>query len=357
MALGVLNLRGQELNPASSKQIILVVDDTPANIEVVNNCLKSSYTMKIATNGEKALNLAKAVPQPHLILLDVMMPGMDGYEVCSRLKSDPITADIPIIFLTGKTGAEDETKGLELGAIDYIHKPFVPLVVQARVRTHLALREAHAQVAEEKRKVDRILDNVLPATAVAEIKETGVVIPRRFENVAVLFADLVGFTNYCDGHSPEEVVRKLEGLFLMCESCARKHRLEKIKTIGDAFLATAGLLDPVDDPLRAAVNCALAISEEATRSGWQVRAGIHIGPVVAGIVGQERYQFDVWGDTVNVASRLTGAASPGGVALTEQASSALRGYSISSRGEVVLKGKGSVRVVEVKSMVHDAAAG
>ena len=126
------------------------------------------------------------------------MPEMDGYEVCIRLKSDPSTSDIPIIFLTGKIDAEDETRGLELGAIDYIHKPFSPLVVQARVRTHLALREAREQLAEEKRKVDRILDNILPASAVAEIKLTGGVIPRRFENVAVLFSDLVGFTNYCD---------------------------------------------------------------------------------------------------------------------------------------------------------------
>ena len=114
------------------------------------------------------------------------------------MKSDPTTCEIPIIFLTGKIDPEDETRGLELGAIDYIHKPFAPRVVQARVRTHLALREAREQLAEEKRKVDRILDNILPPPAVAEIKLTGGVIPRRFENVAVLFSDLVGFTNYCD---------------------------------------------------------------------------------------------------------------------------------------------------------------
>ena len=122
----------------ADKQIILVVDDTPANIEVAHHTLKDTYIVKIATSGAKALNLAKVLPQPDLILLDVMMPEMDGYEVCIGLKSDPSTSDIPIIFLTGKIDAEDETRGLELGAIDYIHKPFSPLVVQARVRTHLA---------------------------------------------------------------------------------------------------------------------------------------------------------------------------------------------------------------------------
>ena len=339
------------------KRTILVVDDTPANIEVAHNTLKDTYIVKIATSGGRALDLAKVIPQPDLILLDVMMPGMDGYEVCSRLKSDPSTSDIPIIFLTGKIDAEDETRGLELGAIDYIHKPFSPLVVQARVRTHLALREAREQLAEEKRKVDRILDNILPAPAVAEIKLTGGVIPRRFENVAVLFSDLVGFTNYCDQQPPEEVVKELGNLFVTFESCARRHGLEKIKTMGDAFLATAGLLEPVDDALHAAVSCALAISEEATRSGrgWQVRSGIHVGPVMAGIVGEERYQFDVWGDTVNVASRLTGAASPGGIGLTEPTSASLRGFAISPRGAVELKGKGSVRIVEVTANVTNAA--
>src|SRR5947209_4334857 len=150
-----------------------------ANIEVAHHTLKDMYIVKIATSGARALDLAKVLPQPDLILLDIMMPEMDGYEVCSQLKANPGTRSIPIIFLTGKTDAEDESRGFELGAIDYIHKPFAPVVVQARVRTHLALRETREQLAEEKRKVDRLLDNILPPPAVAEIKLTGGVIPRR----------------------------------------------------------------------------------------------------------------------------------------------------------------------------------
>jgi class 3 adenylate cyclase len=241
---------------------------------------------------------------------------------------------------------------LKLGAVDYIHKPFSPAVVQARVQTHLTLREAREQLAAEKRKVDRLLDNILPAAAVAEIKRTGSVIPRRFENVAVLFTDLVGFTTYCDQHAAEEVVSDLGDLFVAFEECARLHGLEKIKTIGDAFLATAGLLEPVADPLRAAVNCALAISDAAGQSGrgWQVRSGVHLGPVMGGIVGRERYQFDVWGDTVNVAARLTGVASAGAVAVTEDMSTRLPGATLFSLGAVELKGKGSVRIAEVTAM-------
>ena len=126
-----------EMNQADSKNTVLIVDDSPANIQVVNSILKDIYKIRIATNGAKALELAKATPPPDLILLDVMMPEMDGYEVCTRLKADLETREIPVIFLTE---VEDETKGFEVGAVDYIHKPFSPAVVKARVQTHLVLR-------------------------------------------------------------------------------------------------------------------------------------------------------------------------------------------------------------------------
>jgi sigma-B regulation protein RsbU (phosphoserine phosphatase) len=133
----------------SVQKLILIVDDTPLNIGVISGALKDSYKTKVATNGEKALALASAEEKPDLILLDIMMPGMDGYEVCSRLKADPATSEIPVIFLTGQTSAEDETRGFEVGAVDYVHKPFSPAVVKARVRSHILLREARAQLASQ----------------------------------------------------------------------------------------------------------------------------------------------------------------------------------------------------------------
>jgi class 3 adenylate cyclase len=254
-----------------------------------------------------------------------------------------------VIFLTARTEAEDETKGFDVGAVDYIHKPFSPPVVLARVQTHLNLRETREQLAREKRLVDQLLDNILPAGAVAELKASGKVTPQRFENVAVLFVDLVSFTEFCDRHTPEVVLGNLGDLFVLFEECANRHGLEKIKTVGDAFLATAGLLKPVPDPLRAAVNCGLeiAVRAPAIREGWRVRAGVHCGPVMAGVVGRERYQFDIWGDTVNVAARLTSAASPHCIALTETQSARLDGLNLSPRGAVELKGKGAVRLVEI----------
>jgi sigma-B regulation protein RsbU (phosphoserine phosphatase) len=144
------------LTPA--QKTILIVDDTPINIGVISGALKDSYATKVATSGEKALAIASGAEKPDLILLDVMMPEMDGYEVCRRLKANPATKDIPVIFLTGQTQADDETKGFEVGAVDYIHKPFSAAVVKARVRTHLMLREAHAQIAKQLVEINTELE-------------------------------------------------------------------------------------------------------------------------------------------------------------------------------------------------------
>lgn len=122
------------------KATVLVVDDTPANLSLMTGLLRDIYKVKAAIDGEKALRIAQSDAPPDLILLDIMMPGMDGYEVCRRLQANPVTRDIPIIFLTAKAGIEDEKMGLELGAVDYITKPISPPIVLARVRNHLALK-------------------------------------------------------------------------------------------------------------------------------------------------------------------------------------------------------------------------
>ena len=137
------------MNQADQKKTVLLVDDAPANIQVANSILKDIYKIRIATSGAKALELANVTPPPDLILLDVMMPEMDGYEVCARLKIAPETRDIPVIFLTGQTEIEDETRGFEVGAVDYIHKPFSPAIAKARVQIHLVLGGIREQLARQ----------------------------------------------------------------------------------------------------------------------------------------------------------------------------------------------------------------
>ncbi|WP_193771069.1 SpoIIE family protein phosphatase [Candidatus Magnetaquicoccus inordinatus] len=133
------------------KPTILVVDDTPENIDVLKGALTPEYTIRPATSGPVALKIAALSPTPDLILLDVMMPGMDGYEVCRQLKENPSTRDIPIIFVTARSSETDELLGLHLGAVDYITKPFRIAVVRSRIATHMALRQATRQLAEQNR--------------------------------------------------------------------------------------------------------------------------------------------------------------------------------------------------------------
>jgi len=146
------------MKEGDQRKTVLLVDDAPANIQVVTSILKDIYKIRVATNGAKALALAKDTPLPDLVLLDVMMPQMDGYEVCTRLKADPETQDIPVIFLTGQTEIEDETRGFEVGAVDYIHKPFSPAVVKARVHTHLVLRGIREQLARQLLTIQKELE-------------------------------------------------------------------------------------------------------------------------------------------------------------------------------------------------------
>ena len=187
-----------------AQKLILIVDDTPTNIGVISGALKDTYKTKIATNGEKALALACAEEKPDLILLDIVMPGMDGYEVCSRLKSDPATSEIPVIFLTGQTGAEDETRGFEVGAVDYVHKPFSPAVVRARVRSHILLREARAQLAEQLLALNNELEmarqiqlSILPHSIPAL---PGLEIAARFLPMTSVAGDFYDFIQVDDKH-------------------------------------------------------------------------------------------------------------------------------------------------------------
>jgi len=137
------------LNSAPAKPSILVVDDTPDNIDVLKEALKKDYTVRPALDGATALKIASANPRPDLILLDIMMPGMDGYEVMRRLQADGNTREIPVIFVTAASGIESELKGFELGAVDYITKPFNPVVVRARVSTHLELHDARKKLEKQ----------------------------------------------------------------------------------------------------------------------------------------------------------------------------------------------------------------
>ena len=179
------------------QKLILVVDDTPLNISAITGALKDTYRIKVATSGVRALAITAANEKPDLILLDVMMPEMDGYEVCRRLKADSTTREIPVIFLTAQTDAEDETHGFQVGAVDYVHKPFSPAVMIARVHTHLALRETREKLAQQLLAIQKELEtarliqqSILPQT-VPQID--GLDIAARYVPMASVAGDFYDF--------------------------------------------------------------------------------------------------------------------------------------------------------------------
>ena len=246
---------------------VLVVDDEPANLALVANVLRGAHDVRVANSGAKALELARQAV-PDLVLLDVEMPGLDGYATGEALRADPATAGVPVVFLTSRSSVEDESRGFAAGAVDYIHKPLSPPILAARVRTQLALRAALQEARDEKRKADDLLDVVLPRAAADELRATATVKSRRIEGVAVMFCDIVGFTSWCDRKPPEEVVARLHEVFLRFEEIARREGVEKLKTVGDGFMAGVGLLVPAEEPIVKAVRCALAMDE--TRSAHEI---------------------------------------------------------------------------------------
>lgn len=339
---------------------ILVVDDEPFNIDYLEQELEElGYDTISADHGREALQKI-VLETPDLVLLDIMMPEMDGFEVLERLKRDRHSQNIPVIVISALSDIDYIVRAVELGAEDYLPKPFDPVLLKARLEASLEKKRFHdqerlyrQQIEAEKKRADELLHVILPPEIVAELKETNTVQPRLYQQVAVLFADIAGFTAYCDNHTPTEVIQHLQAVVEAYEALAAEHQLQKIKTIGDAFMAVAGLLKPVDNPVRQCVACGLAMVE-ATRQlppdMWQIRIGIHVGPVMAGIVGHRQYLFDVWGDTVNTAHRIENRGSVDAVNLSAAAKDALAGhYDSALLGRFQLKGKGEMEIFYVTS--------
>ncbi len=340
---------------------LLVVDDIEDNRFTLTQRLRRQGYEDIveSASGLEAME-ALRTERFDLVLLDVMMPEMDGYETLERIKTDPSLRDIPVIMISALDEMDSVVRCIKLGAEDYLPKPFNATLLQARVGASLDKKRMRDQEAEyrsrlesERKRSDKLLYSILPAGAVQELKQTEMVQPRRFEDVAVLFCDIVGFTSYCDRMPAEQVVGELQTLMCTFEDILERHGLEKIKTIGDAVLATAGLLRPVENPVAASAKCGLDMvsASQAMEPGWQLRVGIQYGPVVAGIVGRKQFLYDLWGDTVNVAARITGAAAPGTVALSSAAWMHARDrIHARSLGMVALRGRGEMELMTCEAV-------
>jgi class 3 adenylate cyclase len=208
---------------------------------------------------------------------------------------------------------------------------------------YFVLRYFMRGLSEEREKSERLLLNVLPAAIARRLKAGEEPIADRFEDVAVLFADVVEFTVLSEKLAPEEVVKLLDDLFTSFDNIADRWGLEKIKTVGDAYMAVGGLPVPRSDAPEAATGMALEMLAQASRmkERLQLRVGIDVGPVSAGVIGKRKFSFDLWGDTVNTASRMESHGVPGKIQVTERAFQRLRyRYLFEPRGPIKVKGKG-----------------
>ena len=337
-----------------AKALILIVEDSPLNQKILKNLLERvGYATMAATNGKEALAIIEHTA-PDLIVLDIMMPEMDGLECCRQLKQRETVRDIPVIFLSSLDETSDKISGFEAGGVDYVTKPFHPAEVLARIDTHLKLcrlqrqlEEQNRQLEAEKQKSEALLLNVLPARVARELMAKGSCAPQSFPAVSVCFVDIVQFTDIAATLAPKVLLHELNTLFTAFDRIVEQNQCERMKTIGDAYLCVCGI--PEENPRHAQCIASAALEMMAyltkrnkrAKQRWQVRIGIHSGPLVGGIVGTRKYLYDIFGDTVNIAARLEKLSQPMHINLS-QATCDLLGdeFIFSCARQVEMKGKG-----------------
>ncbi len=343
---------------------VLVVDDSRTLrrllIRALNDLGITNTTE--AANGREGLDLVNS-KEFDLVLLDMEMPEMDGLQVLYAIKTDPLTRSLPVIVISGAEQFDNAVKCIEMGAEDYLPKPFNPVLLRARVMSSLEkkrlrdldrVRLAELQYEKEllqleKEKSEHLLLNILPRPIAERLKGGERTIADSHAQVTVLFADLVGFTSISRQTGPRELITLLNDVFSHFDRLAERHGLEKIKTIGDSYMLVGGLPVPRGDHAEAVAEMALDMIEEIGRYNRQsqtqinVRIGINTGPVVAGVIGKKKFTYDLWGDTVNLASRMESAGLPNTIHVSPDSQAVLADkYDLTERGLVSCKGVGEI---------------
>ncbi|MDF3888351.1 adenylate/guanylate cyclase domain-containing protein [Cupriavidus basilensis] len=383
---------------------ILVVDDLEANVLLLEGMLHAAgYTRVESTTDPRTVGDLHGRNHYDLIMLDLQMPGMDGFEVMEHLKAVQPDSYLPVIVITAQP--DHKLRALRAGAKDFVSKPFDLGEVLMRVRNMLEVRLLHKEslqhgkelerkvqeleasretivhqsdelrrlyekLVREQQVTERLLLNVLPSPIAERLKLRSdliaagppEIIADRFEEVSVLFADLVQFTRFSPALSPEGLVAVLNEIFADFDDIADDRGLEKIKTIGDAYMAAAGLPVPAVDHAARAAHMALDMLEyldqfnERSGYGLQLRVGIHSGAVVAGVIGRRKFIYDLWGATVNIASRMESHGIAGRVQITDATRQRLgKPFLLEARGPINAKGIGELRTWLVTGRTTDVS--
>jgi len=328
---------------------VLVVDDEPNNLQLLGQILQDQYQLSFATDGAKALDAAWKV-KPDIILLDIMMPEMDGYEVCRRLKADPETSKIPVIFVTAMGEMEDEHLGFEVGGVDYITKPVSAPIVLARVHNHLELKNAQDELRKKNEELTKTKAELsryvsLSTLKMVESKVTGHSGPLNYDTyVTVLFSDIRGFTQISEGMAPNDLFNKLNANIGKQLRVIEEYQGIIDKLSGDEVMAVFEGPEMGKNALRCALEIVHELSESENKGEIElpyVGIGINTGPIYLGSLGNESFRdYTAIGNTVNIAARLCGLADKCQILFTKTTLDSVHQgeFHFNSIGEKMLKG-------------------
>lgn len=341
--------------PARCLGCVLIVDDEEPNRVLLRDPLEAhGYEVTEACSGQEVLRFVSIAP-PDAILLDVMMPGIDGYQLCRRLKLDRRTAPIPVLLVTALSDRKERLLGMKAGANDFLNKPVDVQDLVLRVGNAVYAKSLYDQLHAEREKSDRLLFNAIPQAIAERVKRGESTIADQHPEITILVADLAGFTVLAAHVAPEEIVSLLNEIFSAFDLLAEKHGLEKIKTMGDAYMAAAGVPVPRHDHALAVARMALEMQGEINRfnnrydTSLHLRIGINTGPVIAGIIGRNRCTYDLWGDTVNVACRLESQAAPDSILVSAATHDLIKGkFHLDNERRVELKNQSQITAFNLR---------
>jgi class 3 adenylate cyclase len=347
---------------STSKGLVLVVDDNHINrILLATSLEEEGYAVQTANNGREALERLHETPFD-VMLLDLLMPEMDGYQLLAHTRADEHLRHIPVIIISALDEMGSVVRCIEMGATDYLTKPFDPVLLRARLNASLASKRLHdlevahlRAIQAERERADQLLLNILPEPIAEKLKRGQEHIVEAFPDITVAFADVEDFTPWAARHRPEELLELLNLVFSAFDQLAVKYGVEKIKTIGDEYMVACGLPAPRPDHAEAVARFTLEMRSVflglpiVQREGLSLRIGLNCGPVVAGVIGTRKFIYDLWGDTVNVASRMQTHCPTGEIQVSEALYRRLAGeFDFTEQGEVEIKSKGFMHTYLLK---------
>ena len=324
---------------------ILIIDENPRNLKGLkeilsgggNNILQSdSVTDGIAILKKKEIGI---------LLINIDNPDFGGIELLQTLKEVSNVKNMYKIVITDNSHSGAKmVRGMNEGAVDFITTPFNPNLIKAKI-------DVYKTLYYKDQRINQLLSNIFPIAVLEDLRDNGKFSPKRFENGVILFTDFVDFSIKAKNIKPIRLLKKLEYYFTRFDEIMARYKLEKVKTIGDAYMALAGVTENHPEPeirtclaaieIRDFMQTERNIARALGRDYWEVRVGIHCGPLVAGIIGSSKISFDVWGDSVNIAARAEQGSKPGHITVTEEILNKVKLHFITeSRGEVAIHKRG-----------------